>query len=114
MAKTLIIILLIAGAAYFIYQQVGRPASAEEQLVTHLRERYAVTLNKFASAAGRSGALNMDTLSDTETAVNEIQQLRTELADLRKKLTGAKAIRKADELSEKIEYFCKKNDIIRP
>lgn len=114
MVKTLIVLVLIVGAAYFIYQQVGRTSSAEEQLVTHLRERFAVILNKFTSAAGRSGALGLDTTSDTDTAVNEVQKLRSELAELRQTLTDEKAIRKAGELSEKIEAFCKKNDIIRP
>jgi predicted Zn-dependent peptidase len=114
MGKTLVILLLIAGAGYFIYQQVGRTPSEEEMLVTHLRERYAVVVNKFTSAVGRSGMIGMDTTFDTETAVTQIQKIRAELAELRRKLTEAKAIRKADELSEKIEAFCKKNEITRP
>ncbi len=112
MAKTLVILLLIAGAAYLIYQQVGRTPSEEEMLVKHLGERYAVVVNKFTSAAGRSGLIGMDTTGDTEAAVNELQKIRTELAGLRKKLTEEKAINKAAELSDKIEYFCKKNDIL--
>jgi len=114
MGKTLVILLLIAGAAYFVYQQIGRTPSEEEQLVASLRERYAVVVNKFTSAAGRSGMIGMDTTGDTEAAVNQIQKIRTELAELRQKLTEAKAISKAAELSDKIENFCKKNDIIRP
>jgi len=114
MAKTLIVLLLIAGAAYFIYHQVGRTPSEEEQLVTHLQERYAVVVNKFLSAAGRSGAIGMDTTFDSETAVVQIQKIRSELAQLRMRLTEETAIRKADGLAEKIEYFCKKNDITRP
>ena len=114
MAKTLVVFLLIVGAAYFIYQQVGRTPSEEEMLVKDLRERYAVVVNKFTSAAGRSGMIGMDTTGDTEAAVNELQKIRTELAALQKKLTDAKAISKAAELSDKIEYFCKKNDIRQP
>ena len=114
MGKTLVILLLIAGAAYFVYQQIGRTPSEEEMLVTHLRERYAVVVNKFTSAVGRSGMIGMDTTFDTETAVTQIQKVRAELAELRKKLTEERAIRKADELSEKIEAFCKKNEILRP
>jgi len=114
MLKTLVVLLLIAGAAYFVYQQVGRTPSEEEMLVTHLRERYAVVLNKFTSASGRSGSLGIDTTYDSETVVVEIQNLRAELAELRQKLTEERAIRKASQLSEKIEAFCKKNEIIRP
>jgi len=114
MGKTIVVLLLIAGAAYFVYQQVGRPPSEEEMLVTHLRERYAVVVNKFTSAVGRSGLIGMDTTFDTETAVNQILKIRDELAELQRKLTEPKAIGKARALSEKIEAFCKKNEILRP
>ena len=114
MGKTIVVLLLIAAAAYFVYQQVGRTPSEEEQLVSHLRERYAVVVNKFTSAVGRSGMIGMDTTFDTETAVTQIQKVRAELAELSRKLTEPKAISKAAALSEKIEAFCKKNEILRP
>ena len=114
MLKTLVVLLLIAGAAYFVYQQIGRTPSEEEMLVTHLRERFAVVVNKFTSAVGRSGMIGMDTTFDSETAVTQIQTLRSELAELRKKLTEERAVRKARALSEKIEAFCKKNEITGP
>lgn len=114
MAKTLLVLVLIAGAAFIIYQNVGRPASEEEQLVDHFRDRYAIVVNKFLSAAGRSGAIGLDTTFDAETAVVQIKGLRAELAGLRETLTEARAIRKADALADKIETFCEKNGIIRP
>lgn len=114
MARKIVVFLLIAGAAYFVYQRFNQPVSEEEQLVTHLRERFAVIVNKFTSAAGRSGMIGMDTTGDTEAAVNQVQKIRTELAEAQRKLTENKAIRKAAELSDKIEIFCKKNDIVRP
>jgi hypothetical protein len=58
--------------------------------------------------------IGMDTTFDTETAVTQIQKIRSELAELQKKLTEERAIRKARELSEKIEAFCKKNEITGP
>lgn len=114
MAKTIVILILIAAAGYFVYQQVLRPPSEEEMLVMHLRERYAVLVNKFTSAAGRSGLIGMDTTADAETVVIDIQKLRSELAELRAKLAEEKAISRADALSEKIENFCRKNEIKRP
>ncbi len=114
MGKTLIVLLLIAGAGYFVYQQIGRTPSEEEMLVEHLNDRYAVLVNKFTGASGRSGLINMDTSFDTESVVTQIQKVRTELAELQRKLTEERAIRKAHKLSEKIEAFCKKNEIIRP
>ncbi len=114
MAKTIVILLLIAAAGYFVYQQVGRTQSEQEMLVEHLRERFAALINKFTSAAGRAGLIGMDTTFDTETVVNQINRLRTDLAELRARLTEERAISQAAALSEKIEAFCKKNEIRQP
>jgi hypothetical protein len=114
MAKALLILLLIVGAAFFIYRQTNRTDSAEMALVDSIRERYAVVVNKFLSATGRAGALGLDTLADSDTASGQVLKLRAELAKLRETLTEERAIGKAEALAEKIENFCKKNDIIRP
>jgi len=114
MAKTLVILLLIAGAGYFIYQRMNVTPSEEEQLVTHLRERFVIDLNKFTSAAGRAGMVGLDSTFDIETVITEIKKIRAELGQLRPRLTESKAIRQADELSEKIESFFKKNEILGP
>jgi len=113
MAKKLFAILLIAGAAYFIYTRTNNPPSEEEAAVASIKDRYAVVVNKFLSAAGRSGAIGMDTTMDSETAAAQMLKLRADLAEIRKSLTEDKAIAKARELAEKIEDFCEKNDIIR-
>lgn len=114
MGKTIIALLLIAGAGYLVYQQVGRTPSEEEMLVSHLRERYAVQVNRFTSAVGRSGLIGMDSSFDSDSVVEQIKKVRAELAALRRRLTEAKAIREADALSERIEAFIKKNEITRP
>jgi hypothetical protein len=114
MAKAFLVLLLIAGAAFFIYKQTNRTDSEELELVDSVRDRYAVVVNKFIGAADRAGSIGMDTTDDSETAATQILKLRTELAKLRETLTEDKAIGKAEALAEKIEYFCKKNDIIRP
>lgn len=114
MVRKLVVLVLIAGAAYLAYQKFGRPETEEEMLVAHLRERFAVLINNFTSAAGRSGLIGMDTTYDAETVVTQIQKLKTELLELRAKLTEERAIGRADALSEKIEYFCRKNDIKQP
>ena len=114
MAKTLLVLLLIAGAAFLIYRQLNVSASEEVRLVRDLQDRFAIVINRFTSASGRSGMIGMDTTFDSETAANQTLKIRSELADLRKRLTETAAIERADKLSEKIEYFCKKNDILRP
>ncbi len=114
MAKALLILLLIAGAAFFISRQTNRTDSAEMALVDSIEERYAVVVHKFVSTAGRAGALGLDTLADSDAAAGQVLKIRAELAKLRETLTEEKAIGKAEALAEKIENFCKKNDIIRP
>jgi hypothetical protein len=114
MAKALLVLLLIAGAAFFIYRQTNRTPSEEEQMVTDIRERYGVVVGKFTSASGRAGLIGMDTTSDSDSAAVQVLKLRDELAQLRKTLTEEKAIGKAAALAEKINNFCRKNDIILP
>jgi hypothetical protein len=114
MGKTIIVLLLIAAAGYFIYQQVGRTPSEEEMLVDHLRERFDALVNKFTSAAGRSGLIGIEATSDLGSVVDQVLALRTELAELERRLTEERAIRKADALAEKVEYFIKKNEIKTP
>jgi|GEM_PF-658891 len=114
MVRKLLAFVLIAGAAYFVYQRMNRPTTEEDQLVAHLGDRYAVLVNKFMSTEGRAGAIGMDTTFDLESVVIQVQKLRGELAELRRKLTEDRAIAKAGELSDKIEQFCKKNEILGP
>jgi uncharacterized protein HemX len=114
MWKVLIVLVLIAGAAYFLYQRSNVASSEEVQLVQDLQARFSEALNQFTSAAGRSGMIGIDTTFDTESTVVKIEKIRKELAALRERLKEAKAIERADKLSEKIEYFCKQNDIRWP
>ena len=114
MAKTIIILLLIAGAAYFVYMRLEHPASEEDLLVDHLNARFAALVNKFTSAAGRAGLIGVETSFDLDSVVNQIKGLQTELAEIRRKLTESRAIRKADKLTEKIDKFCRKNEILLP
>jgi hypothetical protein len=114
MAKALLVLLLIVLAAFFIYRQTSQAPSEEEEMVASFQDRYAVVAHRFMSAAGRAGALGLDTLADSDPAVTQVLKLRDELVQLRKTLTEEKAIGKAAALAEKIEGFCKKNDIIRP
>ena len=113
MGKMIIALLLIAGAAYFVYQRVGRTPSGEEQLVEHLSERFEAVVSKFTSASSRAGLIG-ESVYDAGSAASLALKIREELAELRSKLTEEKAIRKAGVLSEKVETFCKTNDIIRP
>jgi hypothetical protein len=111
MGKTIVALLLIAGAAYFVYQKVGQTPSEEVQLVEHLGERFEAVVSKFSSAQSRAGLIG-ESIFDAAATADLARKIRTELAELRARLTEGRAIRKADVLSEKVERFCQKNDII--
>ncbi|HSA94628.1 MAG TPA: hypothetical protein VLJ16_01160 [Acidobacteriota bacterium] len=114
MRRVLIVLVLIAGAAYYFYNRSQVAQSDEIFQVKNIQERFSLALNRFTSAAGRSGVIGIDTTFDTEAIVKQIEDIRKELADLRKTLTEPAAIKRADKVSEKIEYFCKQNNILRP
>ena len=108
MGKAVLIILLIAIAAFFIYKQTRQPLSDEELAVKAVEERFITASGKFmgTAAGGLAGGLDA-----AEAAVVEVQKVRNELTQLRKTLTEDKAIAKADALVAKVNEFCRKNDI---
>jgi len=108
MGKRILVILIIAIAAFFIYKQLHRPASDEELAVQAVEEAFHYAQAKFMSAA--SGGLSVG-LDAAEEAVRDIQKVRADLARLRKTLTQEKAIERAEELAGKVDEFCRKNDI---
>ena len=108
MGKVILVILLIAIAAFFIYKQTHHPASDEELAVQAVDERFRAAQAKFMSAAGGGLTAGLDT---AEQAVIDVQKVRSELARLQKTLTEEKAVARAEELAAKIDEFCRKNDI---
>ncbi len=114
MAKALLVLLIIGAAAFFIYKETATEPTEEDMLVRDIRDRYAVVVNKFTGAAGRSGISNLDSTFDIDTIVEQLQKVRTDLAKLRGTLAEPKAAKKAAELAEKIERFCRMNNILQP
>jgi len=108
MGKKLLVIILMAGAAYLIYRQTHRPATEQELAVKAVEERFLSASNKYigAAAGGMAGGLD-----EAESAVVQVQKVRLELARLRKTLTEERAIAKADQLQAKVDEFCRKNEI---
>jgi 5-bromo-4-chloroindolyl phosphate hydrolysis protein len=108
MGKAILVIILIAIAAFIVYKQTHHPASEEELKVKAVEERFISASNKFMSAAAGGMAAGLD---ETEAAMIQVQKTRAELIRLSKTLTEPKAILKAEELRAKIDEFCRKNDI---
>jgi hypothetical protein len=108
MGKVILVILLVAVAAFLIYKQTHRPVSDEELKVKALEETFIAATSKFMGATAGGLAVGLDA---AEAATLEVQKVRNELAGLMKTLTEEKAIAKADELKAKVDEFCRKNDI---
>jgi hypothetical protein len=108
MGKAVIVILLIAVAAFLIYKQTHQPASKEELAVKAVEERFLAAQSRFMGAAAGGLASGLDA---AEAAVADVQKVRNELARLMRTLTEEKATVKAGELKAKIDEFCRKNDI---
>jgi hypothetical protein len=108
MGKAILIILLIAAAAFLIYRQTHPPLSAEEMLVRAVEDRFTAASSRFMGNAAGGLAVGLDS---AEAAVVEVQKTRSELARLRRTLTENKAIIRAEALKAKIDEFCRKNDI---
>jgi hypothetical protein len=108
MGKALLVILLIAIVAFFVYKQTHRPLSDEELAVKAVEERFAMAEAKFMGNAAGGLAAGLDS---AEQAVVDVQKVRRELDRLRETLTEAKAVARADELAAKVDTFCRNNDI---
>lgn len=112
MGKALIILIVAVAAGLLLYNHMKHSDSEEEALVDGVRARYAEAVNKYLQAVRYGAGLGLDRSMDVEQATNEILKARAELTKLRKGLTEAKAIRKAETLADKIEHFCRQNSII--
>ena len=113
MGKTIVVLILIAAAGYFVYQRLGQTPSEEVLLVKGLSQRYDAVVSRFSSAQSRAGLVG-DSIFDAGAAASQMVEIRNELAELRRRLTEEKAIQKADVLSERVETFCRTNNIQKP
>jgi hypothetical protein len=108
MGKAILVIILIAAAAFLIYRQAHPPASAEEMQVRAVEDRFTAASSRFMGNAAGGLAVGLDA---AEAAVVDVQKARGELDRLMKTLTEDKAIARAEALKAKIDEFCQKNDI---
>jgi triacylglycerol esterase/lipase EstA (alpha/beta hydrolase family) len=107
MGKVILVIVLIV-VAFVIYKSYQTPMSAEEMKVKAIEDTYLSAVGKVVGAGGADNAIGIDAL---ENAVAQVRLIRNDLARVRAQLRDGKAIRRAQELSAKIEEFCRKNDI---
>jgi hypothetical protein len=107
MGKVVLVIVLIV-VAFVIYKSYQTPLSAEEMKVKAIEDAYLSAVGRVVGAGSADNAVALDAL---ENAVGKVRLIRNDLARVRAALKEPKAIRRAEELSAKIEEFCRKNNI---
>ncbi len=111
MAKVLIIIVLIAAAAFLLYRGVDKQSSDEVRMVKAAESRFEMASAKYMRIGKTSGMLASSAVEESETAVNSLKQIKNEFDHLKSTLTDDKAVSRAARLSDRIEEFFFKNDI---
>ncbi len=107
MGKIVLVIVLIV-VAVVIYKSYQTPPSAEEMKVKAIEDAYLSAVGKVVGAGGGDNVIGLDAM---ENAVAQVRLIRNDLARVRATLKEPKAIRHAQELSAKVDEFCRKNNI---
>lgn len=110
--RTVIVLILLALAGYFAYNQFVKPLSAEEQMIKDMDKQFNLATRQFIGGARMSGTISMDPGSNVEEALAKIKEIRDLLNRKQGGLKEEKAIRRAANLQARVTEFCKKNDIL--
>lgn len=97
--------LLVLLGIFFAYRYFQEPASEETRMVQEIADRFQEAVKQFRQA-GRGAAIGgIDTSAGAGDAIERIEDLRLELRELRESLQEEDALRKADDLMERIRAF---------
>lgn len=110
--RAVVVIVLLALAAYFAYNQFVKPLSEEEQMIKDMDKQFNLATRQFIGGARMSGTISMDPGSSIEEAVAKIKEIRDLLRRKQGGLKEEKAVRRAADLEMRIAEFCRKNDIM--
>jgi hypothetical protein len=104
--KKIIVLILIAVAAYFAYQEfVVKGQSDELRQVQALADEFQALRQRMGQAERAAAAGGVDTTSDADDAMHAAGKLLEKLQALREELTEDQAVEMADDLGEKLESF---------
>lgn len=109
--KKVLALLAIVAAAYFVYDRVSRPPSAEESRVMDLADGFEQAARRFAASARQTGEVGMAAVADPEVALERVQAICRDFERLRPELTEPAALERADRLASRIEAFRRANDL---
>ncbi len=77
--------------------------SPEERLVQSLDERIDAANRQIAQASRAAGVSGIDTTSDAESALRELERVESDIQSLKRKSTSAEVQRECDRLMSKVE-----------
>ena len=79
------------------------PLSAEGREIGRLEGRFVAATHRLQSAERAAGATGMDTTSEAQAALDELNQVEKELNDLRSRVTSPSDQAKIDEILSNIK-----------
>lgn len=109
--KTLVLLLILAVAAFLGYQYFLKSIPEEEQKVRQLEKEFRRATDLYISAMRQAGEIGLAAIADPEAAVNKVKTVRQRLSKLMGKLSEEKAIARARALEDQIINFCSRNEI---
>jgi len=112
MAKKLIIGIVLAVLALVAFNFVTNgeltliptsPLSAEARALNSLDARFVAATHQLNQAEKAAGATGLDTSADAQAALHELDQIETELKELKGKSIDASQINRIDEILGNIQ-----------
>lgn len=107
--KKVIVLVVIAVAGAFAYQQFTHSQfgsgslTPEERMVQSFDERIDAAARQIAQAGRTAGVSGMDSTSDVEAALQELERIESEIQSLKKKAGAEEIRRECDRLLSKVE-----------
>lgn len=105
MKKLLVAAVVIAAGVVAFNYLPSFTKSADVQAVEQLEDAFEAEQKAFAQAHRTAGVAGIDTSGDAERARLAVSRLQKELGPLRKRLTDAKAVDKAQALADRMDAF---------
>jgi len=104
--KKLVVLIVIAVAAYFAYQEfIVKGQSEEQRQVQALADEFQAARQRMGQAERAASVGGVDTTSDAGDVMHLAGTLLEKLQALQEELTEDKAIAMADDLAVKLNAF---------
>ena len=103
----LIVLVIVGILAYNFF--VSGPTSAEEQELKALEKDFDGALKRLHQAGRMAGLSGMDTTSEAEDVIKNVEKIKEDLTMLIDRLEEEKLLKRAERLEERINKFLREN-----